>query len=132
MKVEGGVNPLSFVLEEMPRKPGYVLIRMRENAKKQTEITEGGRTDTWWEYDEYTLEMPESNTLDTEVEANFAGFLATAKKIEKDALAKLELVERVEQLKAENKVLNAQAGALSEQNDFQEELIVELANIVYA
>ena len=32
----------------------------------------------------------------------------------------------------ENKNLNAQIAALSDQNYFQEELIVELANIVYA
>ena len=35
-------------------------------------------------------------------------------------------------LKEENKMLNAQVTALTDQNDFQEELIVELANIVYA
>lgn len=32
----------------------------------------------------------------------------------------------------ENDLLKAQVAALSEQNDFQEELIVELANVVYA
>ncbi|MBU5627697.1 hypothetical protein KQI82_12335 [Oscillibacter sp. MSJ-2] len=37
-----------------------------------------------------------------------------------------------EALKAENHALKAQISALSDQNDFQEELIVELANIVYA
>ena len=37
-----------------------------------------------------------------------------------------------EELAAENKLLKEQVAALSDQNDFQEELIVELANIVYA
>ena len=37
-----------------------------------------------------------------------------------------------EELAAENKLLHEQVAALSDQNDFQEELIVELANIVYA
>lgn len=37
-----------------------------------------------------------------------------------------------EELAAENKLLREQVAALSDQNDFQEELIVELANIVYA
>lgn len=37
-----------------------------------------------------------------------------------------------EALAAENKLLKEQVSALSAQNDFQEELIVELANIVYA
>lgn len=40
--------------------------------------------------------------------------------------------ERVETLEAENALLKQQVSALSDQNDFQEELIVELANIVYA
>ena len=37
-----------------------------------------------------------------------------------------------EELAAENKLLKEQVAALSDQNDFQEELIVEMANIVYA
>ena len=37
-----------------------------------------------------------------------------------------------DELAAENKLLKEQVAALSDQNDFQEELIVELANIVYA
>ena len=36
------------------------------------------------------------------------------------------------ELAAENKLLKQQVSALTEQNDFQEELIVELANVVYA
>ena len=39
---------------------------------------------------------------------------------------------RLSVLEEENKLLRAKAEALAEQNDFQEELIVELANIVYA
>lgn len=40
--------------------------------------------------------------------------------------------KRVETLEAENALLKQQVTALSDQNDFHEELIVELANIVYA
>ena len=40
--------------------------------------------------------------------------------------------ERVETLEAENALLKQQVTALSDQNDFHEELIVELANVVYA
>ena len=40
--------------------------------------------------------------------------------------------ERIVELEAQNALLTAQVQALSQQNDFQEELIVELANIVYA
>lgn len=40
--------------------------------------------------------------------------------------------EKIAELEAEKTLLAAQVAALSEQNDFQEELIVELANVVYA
>ena len=40
--------------------------------------------------------------------------------------------ERISSMEAENHLLNQQVAALTDQNDFQEELIVELANIVYA
>ena len=40
--------------------------------------------------------------------------------------------ERIAILEQENKLLTQQVDALSSQNDFQEELIVELAKIVYA
>lgn len=40
--------------------------------------------------------------------------------------------ERVETLEAENALLKQQVTAMSDQNDFHEELIVELANVVYA
>lgn len=41
-------------------------------------------------------------------------------------------IPTIEELADENKLLKEQVAALSDQNDFQEELIVELANIVYA
>lgn len=40
--------------------------------------------------------------------------------------------ERIAALEKENHLLSQQVVALSDQNDFHEELIVELANIVYA
>ena len=42
------------------------------------------------------------------------------------------VAERVTTLESENALLKQQVTALSDQNDFREELIVELANIVYA
>ena len=42
------------------------------------------------------------------------------------------LESRVAALEEENHLLSQQVTALTDQNDFQEELIVELANIVYA
>ena len=40
--------------------------------------------------------------------------------------------ERISALEAENQLLTQQVASLTDQNDFQEELIVELANVVYA
>lgn len=40
--------------------------------------------------------------------------------------------ERIAALETENHLLNQQIAALTDQNDFQEELIVELAGVVYA
>ena len=40
--------------------------------------------------------------------------------------------ERIAALEEENHLLSQQVTALTDQNDFQEELIVELANVVYA
>ena len=40
--------------------------------------------------------------------------------------------EKISTLEAENKLLAAQVSALTDQNDFQESLIVELAGVVYA
>lgn len=49
-----------------------------------------------------------------------------------DTLAAQIEEQETQRLVEENKLLNAQVAALSEQNDFQEELIVELAGVVYA
>lgn len=40
--------------------------------------------------------------------------------------------EKIEALESENNLMSAKISTLVEQNDFQENLIVELANIVYA
>lgn len=40
--------------------------------------------------------------------------------------------ERIAALESENHLLNQKIAALTDQNDFQEELIVELAGVVYA
>ena len=55
---------------------------------------------------------------------------------DRDAISEPEpsgtLESRVGALEEENHMLRQQVTALTDQNDFQEELIVELANIVYA
>lgn len=49
-----------------------------------------------------------------------------------DEIAAPTSEERIAALEEENHLLSQQVTALTDQNDFQEELIVELANIVYA
>ena len=51
---------------------------------------------------------------------------------EGNAVHEFDAVDLVKETEEENKNLKAQIAALSDQNDFQEELIVELANVVYA
>ena len=51
---------------------------------------------------------------------------------EGNSVHEFDSADLVKETEEENKNLKAQIAALSDQNDFQEELIVELANIVYA
>ena len=51
---------------------------------------------------------------------------------EGNAVHEFDTADFVKETEKENKNMKAQIAALSDQNDFQEELIVELANIVYA
>ena len=51
---------------------------------------------------------------------------------EGNAVHEFDAADLVKETEEKNKNLKAQIAALSDQNDFQEELIVELANIVYA
>ena len=51
---------------------------------------------------------------------------------EGNAVHEFDAADLVKETEEENKNLKAQIAALSDQNDFQEELIVELAGVVYA
>ena len=51
---------------------------------------------------------------------------------EGNAVHEFDAADLVKETEEENKNLKSQIAALSDQNDFQEELIVELSNIVYA
>jgi hypothetical protein len=73
MKVNGSINPPRFTLEANPRRPNFRLARFHENAIE----TENG-----WEYDEYCLEFPTSDTLKAEIEAHYADYLKQAMEAE--------------------------------------------------
>ena len=69
MKVTSSVSPLAFTLETNPRRPNFRLTRFHENAIE---------TESGWEYDEYCLELPASDTLEAEVETNYDAYLHRA------------------------------------------------------
>lgn len=69
MKVTSSVSPLAFTLETNPRRPNFRLARFHENAIE---------TESGWEYDEYCLELPASDTLEAEVETNYDAYLHRA------------------------------------------------------
>jgi hypothetical protein len=81
MKVNGSINPPRFTLEANPRRPNFRLARFHENAIE----TENG-----WEYDEYCLEFPTSDTLEAEIEAHNADYLKQA--IEAEAATEAEYI----------------------------------------
>ena len=69
MKVSSSISPLAFTLETNPRRPNFRLTRFHENAIE---------TESGWEYDEYCLELPASDTLEAEVETNYDAYLRRA------------------------------------------------------
>ena len=69
MKVSSSISPLAFTLETNPRRPNFQLTRFHENAI----ATENG-----WDYDEYCLELPASDTLEADVETHYDEYLRRA------------------------------------------------------
>ena len=73
MKVSSSVSPLAFTLETNPRRPNFRLTRFHENAIE---------TESGWEYDEYCLEFPTSDTLEAEIVAHYGEYLKQAMEAE--------------------------------------------------
>ena len=85
MRVRGDNAPSNaFTLEEQPKKPGFFLVRVYENAQEFSE-TRDGLPITGWEYDEYHLELADTGSLSEDVLANFDTLLAQAKAAETPA-----------------------------------------------
>ena len=70
MKVSSSISPLAFTLETNPRRPNFRLARFHENAIE---------TESGWEYDEYCLEFPTSDTLEVEIEAHYWEYTQAAR-----------------------------------------------------
>ena len=85
MKVSSSVSPLSFTLETNPRRPNFRLTRFHENAIE---------TESGWEYDEYCLEFPTSDTLEAEIQAHYGEYLKQAMEAEGASAAEYISVAR--------------------------------------
>jgi chromosome segregation ATPase len=125
MKVHGDNKPEKISAGSMPNKPGRAWVRICLNAKQETD--KDGHTA--WVYDEYTTEVDDTPGLLDEVTANYDNLLREAKANEK---SKADLVAENEELVAQNAMLKQQVAALTDQQSFYEDCIVEMAQIVYA
>ena len=108
----------------MPKKPGSKLARFFENAKAYSRTVDGVK-EKGWEWDEYHTEFADYPGLEADVTANAAAFLKAAREKE-------EADNIVETLTEENRLLKAQVEAQSDQLDFYEDCIAEMAEIIYA
>lgn len=115
MKVRGDRAPSNaFSLEEQPKKPGYVLLRLFENVEAFEE-TNDGLTISGYQYDEYTLELEDTDGLSNDILGNYAAYLTEAKLKEAEEKTIPTLKDRVSQLEDENSSLNTAVGGLENQ-----------------
>ncbi len=91
MKVRGDyAPPNAFTIEEQPKKPGFVLVRLFENVVPFEE-TKDGLTVSGYEYDEYRLELPSSADLFDTILNRYDYFMLEAKKLEPSVIDELTL-----------------------------------------
>ena len=88
MRVMGNVYPESVTVETYLPTPGMVEIRLRENVKEVSVIDEmTGATTIMYEYDEYTIVVPDSPGLKEDIAANLSDWLITLRSLEVDGNA---------------------------------------------
>lgn len=118
MRVKGSVMPAgAFSIERQPNNPGYVLVRFYENARTYTEQSNmpGGENVSGWEYDEYTLELMGTATLEADIESQYEMYLEQAKltELEKqtyDPKQNKQQQEQAEQARADIDFIAAMTG----------------------
>lgn len=123
MKVRGDCAPINaYTLEDIPKKPGYALIRFYEHPEEFTE-EQGGITVHGWKWDEYHLEAEKYDNLANDIFTNYAGCLAQAK---------LEEAEKqvIPTLKAQVKDLTNENVSLSQKLTDTELALVDVYEIV--
>lgn len=118
MRVKGSVMPAgAFSIERQPNNPGYVLVRFYENARTYTEQSDvpGSENVSGWEYDEYTLELMHTATLEADIESQYDMYLEQAKlaELEKqiyDPKQNKQQQEQAEQARADIDFIAAMTG----------------------
>lgn len=99
MKVHGNNKPSSlFTIEKQPKHKGFCLVRFFENAKRIDETT--------WEYNEYHLELRDTDNLAAEIESDYKELFEQAKASEP--------VDEVANIKEEVKLLMEANAALED------------------
>lgn len=79
MRVRGDLAPQGkFTLHSTPAQPGYVTVRFFEHVKAYTE-TSDNLTISGYEYDEYTMTLLNTATLEADIEAQYDVYLEQAK-----------------------------------------------------
>ena len=84
MRARGDSNPGSYSISQQPKKPGYVLVRFFENARQAT-----GEDASGWEYDEYHLELPESEGTADAINASDGSYREQARRADTELSAML-------------------------------------------
>lgn len=117
MRVKGSFSPSSaFSIEQQPNAPGMVLVRFYENAQEYTEQHEGMEsTIHGWEYDEYTLRLVATSTLETDIENQYNMYLQQAKLQELqreiyDPISYHTQVDRMNQIRADIDFISVMTG----------------------
>lgn len=123
MKVRADLLQPRCALEAYPRKEGHQLARLRENFAEFEEASHtDGESIKGYEYDEYTLLLPQDVTLDW-VETNFDALIAEAR--EREQIAEAATPENVMRLTRRN-------AELEQQNAMLTECLLEMSEMVYA
>lgn len=117
MRVRGSVMPAgAFSIERQPNNPGYMLVRFYENAQQIThQDAMSEQSVTEWEYDEYTMELMGTATLEADIESQYEMYLEQAKltELEKqtyDPKQNKQQQEQAEQARADIDFIAAMTG----------------------
>lgn len=78
MKANGDNLPDRFLVEPVPNKIGYVMVRFYENVVPFSKTIDGVTT-SGYKYDEYHLELRYFPRLNEDINANYENYLQQAK-----------------------------------------------------